>query len=115
MTHDSSKPYRSIVITHPELGIYLGSAMGLGFWSELDSVGQIAAPTFENSEQAINYIEGWDQSDHIETYVFVEVGTRDQYYASIDELKSVGLEWLLGDMEDNANTVLEELTPMGNC
>src|SRR5690606_39754669 len=42
---------RQVVITHPDMGIYLGNFIGLGFWSLLDSVGQNAAPTFDSEDR----------------------------------------------------------------
>lgn len=81
----------SVVITHPELGIYLGSAMGLGFWSKLDPVGQQAAVTFDSPEQAAAHVlvmdgallVGW--STH-------PVTPDDKNYASIAACVAAGLE-----------------------
>lgn len=38
-----------------EAGVYLGSCMGMGFWSKLDPVGQCAAITFPNQEEFDEY------------------------------------------------------------
>lgn len=48
------------VLYHDEMGIYLGSCMGLGFWTKLDPVGQNEAVTFESSEQALKHASTWD-------------------------------------------------------
>jgi len=35
------------VLYNEEMGIYLGSCMGMGFWTKLDSVGQDAVVVFD--------------------------------------------------------------------
>lgn len=79
-----------IIIVHYEHGVYLGSAMGLGFWSKLDDVGQDSAVLFNSEQEAreiaarwetqfnedeLTYVplkvpEGWDyiQKEHIKQY-----------------------------------------------
>ena len=48
------------VIYHEANGIYLGSSMGLGFWSKLDPVGQDHAVTFETREEALLHLASWE-------------------------------------------------------
>lgn len=48
------------VLVHPEMGVYLGTCLGLGFWSKLDPVGQLAAVTFENRTVADVIMRSWD-------------------------------------------------------
>ena len=48
------------VIFSPTEGVYLGSAMGLGFWSKLDPVGQNAAVTFASPSEATECIRSWE-------------------------------------------------------
>jgi hypothetical protein len=48
------------ILCHPEHGVYLGSCMGLGFWSKLDPAGQDCAPTFETQDLAMEYVDSWD-------------------------------------------------------
>lgn len=48
------------VIVHPEMGVYLGSAIGFGFWSKCDPVGQTAAVTFPNRVMADDAMKAWD-------------------------------------------------------
>lgn len=98
----------NIVITHPEWGIYLGNAMGLGFWSLLDSADQPKAVTFPDEEMAIAHIRSWDNNNDPEDYSFVEASKNE--YATTADLKAAGLEEMLGDMDDN---VLRAMTPAG--
>jgi hypothetical protein len=97
-----------VVITHPEWGIYLGSALGLGFWSMLSSAGQVEAVTFSDESDAIDYIRSWEAGNDPEDYSFVEASPQDA--ATVSDLKAAGLEDLLGDMELN---VLDATTPAG--
>jgi len=48
-----------IAIVHPAFGVYLGNALGLGFWSALDPVGQPAAVVFDNMQDAHDHIAQW--------------------------------------------------------
>jgi len=48
------------LLVHKEFGIYLGSCLGMGFWSELDPAGQTEACTFESEDAALKYMESWD-------------------------------------------------------
>src|SRR3546814_20094048 len=57
---DPPEDAMKLVITEPEFGIYVGSALGLGFWSKVDSVGQDTAPVFDTKEQAQEQIDSWD-------------------------------------------------------
>ena len=47
------------LIVHPHYGVYLGSRMGRGYWSKVDSVGQPAAVTFSSREDALDYMASW--------------------------------------------------------
>ena len=89
----------SYVITHDEWGIYLGSCMGLGFWSRLDPAGQIEAVVFEDPATARTYIRGWDENNDPTDYRFVEVKATYAKYATLADLKAAGLGHLVGEME----------------
>lgn len=79
------------VINHPRDGVYLGSCMGLGFWSKLDPVGQTAAVTFADTAEAEVFMAGWDcgRPDGIE---FVPVVADGNNHASIDACVAAGLD-----------------------
>lgn len=97
---DSNQAY---LITHPERGIYLGSAMGMGFWSKCDPVGQPSAVTFPSREEANQYMASWDGGTPpgIE---LVAVTPDDGQYASIQACVDAGLEgWI-----DSVTPVMNE-------
>ena len=84
----------AFVITHPEMGIYLGSAMGMAFWSKLDPVGQPAACTFESQDEAEAFMASWD-GGRPEGVGFAPVTPDDGPYASIAACVAAGLEgWI---------------------
>lgn len=58
------------VITHPQMGVYLGNCMGLGFWSKMDTVGQNAAVTFASVTSAEAHISSWDEGNNPRDYHF---------------------------------------------
>jgi hypothetical protein len=92
-----SEMYRYLIV-HPELGILLGSSLGLGFWSKKDPAGLDRAVTFESDVDARAYIQSWaDQSwsDEIR-FVGVEADIEDRY-ASLDACVKVGFDsWAPG-------------------
>jgi hypothetical protein len=91
------KQNMEIVITHPEMGIYLGNCLGLGFWTLIDPVGQPEATTFPDADTARTHIASWDENNDPTDYSFVEVAS-----GSILALKAAGLEPLMGDMVADA-------------
>jgi hypothetical protein len=86
---------KRIVIYNEEMGIYLGNALGLGFWSKLDAVGQYAAVTFECRDDAVKHIQSWNESNNPDEYSFVLVEPSEQHgaewYASIENCVEAGL------------------------
>lgn len=81
--------FERILIFHPEMGVYLGNCLGLGFWSKLDPGGQDAAVTFESAEEAINHAASWD--DLVLNLKFASVKTCARNYATILEIEAAGL------------------------
>lgn len=88
-----------IVITHPEMGIYLGNCLGLGFWTLLDTAGQSRAVIFESGHQAREHVVSWVSHNDPEQYGFHEVKCANEFFATVEELKLAGLAGLLGGME----------------
>lgn len=89
------------VITHPDMGIYLGSWLGLGFWSMLDAAGQTHAVTFSNKDDAISYISTWKNNNDPLKYNLVPVD-EDCLYVGVDTLSRCGLEHQLGEMTSDS-------------
>jgi hypothetical protein len=76
------------VIFTKQAGIYLGNAMGLGFWSLWDPVGQDHAVTFDDVDEAKAHIASWDQVPPGIEYRPVECAGR---YATLAECVASGL------------------------
>lgn len=87
------------VIVHKEWGIYLGSFIGLGFWTKLDPVGQTAAAVFDSKEEAEGFISHCEcEPKHdLKDFELKEVKTENEYYATLQECVAAGLEgWEVG-------------------
>jgi len=80
-----------VVIAHPSNGVYLGSALGLGFWSQLDPAGQDSAVTFESVEDAESYMATWD-SGRPEGVYCVPIMPDKGNYASMAACVAAGLQ-----------------------
>lgn len=86
--HQRSTRY---LLHHPEMGVYLGAALGLGFWSKLDSVGQDSAVVFDTVEQAEAHSRSWTSTPKGIEVLPVHV-CRGSTYASIEECVAAGSE-----------------------
>jgi hypothetical protein len=100
----------TVVITHSKMGIYLGNCMGLGFWSLLDSAGQEQAIAFAHITEARMHIASWEQNNNPDEYAFVETGKTCEY-ATVQELKALGLGKYTGEMELNILRNQNEYSP----
>lgn len=59
------------VIYSDEYGVFLGVAMGMAFWSRLDSAAQEAAPVFESADEARAYLSTWQGDSSLVEFVTV--------------------------------------------
>jgi hypothetical protein len=83
---------KRFVICSERDGVYIGSAMGLGFWSLLDPVGQEAAVTFESVEQAKEVMATWECVAELGELRLVEVEADvHDHYASVASCVAAGL------------------------
>lgn len=89
---------KRVVITHSEDGIFVGHAMGLGFWSLHESAGQDCVVAFDDEAQARAQVRSWSRRHKIKDYGFVEVETENATFATIPELTAAGLESMLGEL-----------------
>ncbi len=94
---------RQIVIYTRSNGVYLGSAMGFGFWSKLDPVDQDAAVTFPSVREAKRTVRNWETRPPGIQYkqVRADITKNDgSMYASIEACFRDGLPgwdpWLSG-------------------
>lgn len=91
---------KKIAITHSEYGIYIGQAIGLGFWSKLDSAGKDKVIVFDTVEDAKEFLlSEFKIPLDAANYEFPEVEVLDEWYADIEELRAAGLGDLLGKLE----------------
>lgn len=94
--------YPRFVLYHPSFGIYLGSFLGLGFWSQLDPCGQPEAVVFESEVEADQYVSSWDNP--VPGCYPVKVLTARPDYATIAECVLANLpSWNLKH-EENTTT-----------
>jgi hypothetical protein len=79
------------VLYNKELGVYLGSSMGMGFWSNLDPVGQAHAVSWpeEMLDVVREFIDSWDDPVDVEM-VPVKTSTQDGY-VTMTECVEAGL------------------------
>ena len=85
---------RQIVIYNRSYGVYLGSAMGLGFWSKLDPVGQDSAVTFPSVREAKRAVSNWETRPTSIQYKQVRgdiTKTDGSIYASVEACFRAGL------------------------
>jgi hypothetical protein len=89
---------RRLVVYSEENGVYLGSALGFGFWSKLDPVGQPCAITFASEEEAQQFVNlccPWMPVRLVP--VDIDDSCGDTRYASIAACVMAGLpEWNTG-------------------
>ncbi len=86
----------AVVIFTQGNGVYLGSCMGLGFWSKLDPVGQDAAVTFPDVSAAEDHMASWECGRPSDVS-FVEVIADADGFASIAACQAAGLPaWSAG-------------------
>lgn len=82
------------VITHPDFGIYLGTCLGMGFWSKIDPVGQPSAVTFPSESVARHHLKQcFDLNQDAISVVSVEADELGGClrYASIEACVRAGL------------------------
>ena len=80
----------SVVIYSEEDGVYLGCALGLSFWSNLDPVGQPSAVTFADESEADAHMRTW-ANGRPEGVRLVSVEADEGNYASIAACVRAGL------------------------
>jgi hypothetical protein len=80
-----------VIMSHKEMGVYLGSCMGLGFWSKLDPAGQDSAVTFDDIAQALRVVAEWDDPLPPKSLMFTHVEVEGNY-ATMQQCVAVGLE-----------------------
>lgn len=98
---DNGSEMMRYAVVHQQNGLFVGVSLGFAFFARCDAVGQPAAPTFDNEEEAMTFIEQiLDQGagQGFEEYSLHPVEC-NSVHATIAELKAAGLEPHMGDME----------------
>lgn len=83
------------VIVHDEMGVYLGSCLGLGFWSKLDMADQDSAVCFPSAASVLEYIREVEDPtafDGIRTVaVTPDAFDRGEAYITLSAMREQGL------------------------
>lgn len=83
---------KEIIVVSKSMGVYLGSFLGLGFWSKIDAAGQPSAVTFENETALREFTKGWE-TPLPNDISFLEVNIDEPpYWASMKECVKAGAE-----------------------
>ena len=84
-----------IALVHPEMGVFVGHALGLCFWSKLDAAGQERAATFIDECDARVFtdmmLDAGTPPEEVSQIQLVEVDTLGDEYADIRALRAAGL------------------------
>lgn len=94
----------NVLITHPEMGVFLGACLGMGFWSKLDSAGQPSAVTFDNQDQAKDFLFTC-VGDEYQGIVFVPVVPDQGDYASVEACVAAGQDAWSFEVESQEKAV----------
>jgi hypothetical protein len=83
------------ICVHSEYGIFLGTFLGMGFWSKLSpdhAQGQTAAPLFKDEEEMMNFFKNCESPELAEHITFVPAPDDDRGYVNETTLIAMGIE-----------------------
>lgn len=80
----------AFVISHPENGVFVGTALGLAFWTALDCAGQESVCAFRTEEDARDFLNETLAAEAAGGARIVETRT-DRPYATAEDLLAAGL------------------------
>lgn len=96
--------FDSLVVVHPEKGVFVGAAYGVPFWSNMDWAPEVV--TFETQKEALGILSQWDENVGVH-FRFVPVKCESEFHASYDELKEAGID------EESLGLMCEQSPSMG--
>lgn len=98
MIFNSESEVQPVVIHNQNDGVFLGEALGLAFWSKLETAGQVGAVTFPSKKHAEEFMATWI-GGRPEGTRLVPVTPDQGDYASMEACIAVGLEGWVVDRE----------------
>lgn len=78
------------VLYDEELGVFIGHALGMCFWSKLDAVGHTDAATFDSAEDMERFVAEWIPNT-VKMWRAVEVEVNEDGYAPMAACVVAGL------------------------
>ena len=78
------------VIVHEEMGIFVGAAAGMAFWSMLDAGGQWRCASFDGEGDAREFVGEWDPPQDPNHYRYVSVESASEFI-TVGDLDKAGL------------------------
>lgn len=82
---------KKLVAVHPTDGIFVGTGLGLAFFSLIEDAGQESVPVFDDVEQARKLFDSWRPPYDHSAMRYVEVEVAGGHQATYDELCAAGL------------------------
>lgn len=79
-----------VVIYSESAGVFIGTCLGLAFFSEMDAAGQERAVTFADEAEARSFVATW-RNEPEPPWRCVQVETSKDNYATIDDCVRAGL------------------------
>ncbi|MEG0869229.1 MAG: hypothetical protein RSG77_19615 [Hafnia sp.] len=92
----------SLVVTHNKMGVYLGSCVGMDFWSKGNAVGMGAAMAFKSEQEALDHFSTVESPPDALQFITVEADLQDGRFASMAACECAGIEtWACDDNDDD--------------
>lgn len=80
-----------VILWSPTMGVYLGHAMGLGFWSKMENLDLKEAITFPDDMAAMDHKKCWP-SEYPDVVTKPVEDANNDGYASMEECVAAGVE-----------------------
>jgi len=82
---------KKLVAVHPTDGVFVGTGLGLAFFSFVEDAGQESVPVFDTVDQAVEMFTSWNPPYDHSVIRYVEVECAGGHQATYDELCAAGL------------------------
>jgi hypothetical protein len=84
--------FMSLVVTHFQMGVFLGSCGGMDIWSKIDSFGMDAAFVFDSIEDAEDHFHALGGLPQAAALVEVTADLQEGRFASMGACTQAGIE-----------------------